>query len=81
MLLKYRLTESVWYDAKDTEHGYDDRGSRQYNLWFGMAYDINSMITVKAHFIFRNEGVWDDGNPHRHGGDATGLYMAAVFNF
>ena len=84
MLLKYRLTESVWYDGKDTEHGYDDRRSRQYNLWLGLAYDINSLITVKAHLIFRNEkykGVWDDGNPHHHGGDADGLYMAAVFNF
>lgn len=84
MLLKFRLSESVWYDGNDTEHGYADRRSRQYNLWFGIAYDITPLITVKAHFIFRNEkykGVWTDGNPHHHGGDADGLYMAAVFNF
>ncbi|MBO6136850.1 MAG: transporter [Fibrobacter sp.] len=84
MLLKFRLSESVWYDGNDTEHGYADRRSRQYNLWMGIAYDITPMITVKGQFIFRNEkykGVWTDGNPYHLGGDATGLYVAAVFNF
>lgn len=84
MLLKYRLTESVRYDNNDKEYGYADRRSRQYNLWFGIAYDITPLITVKAHFIFRNEkykGVWTDDNPHHHGGDADGLYAAAVFSF
>ena len=84
LLFKYRFTESVWYDGKDVEHGYADRRSRQYNLWLGIAYDITPQITIKAHFIYRNEvykGVWDDGNPRHHGGDADGFYMAAVFNF
>ena len=86
MLLKFRLTESVWYEnnKNETEHGYADRRSRQYNLWAGIAYAVSPLITVKGQFIFRNEkykGVWDDGNPFRLGGDATGLYVAAVFNF
>ena len=86
-LLKYRLTECVWYEnnKKETEHGYDDRRSRQYNLWFGLAYDINPLITVKAHLIFRDEkykgSSWDDENLHHLGGDADGFYMAVVFNF
>lgn len=85
-LLKYRLSESVWYEDNrdETEHGYDDRRSRQYNLWFGLAYDISPLITVKAHLIFRDEkykGVQNDQNPHHLGGDADGFYMAVVFNF
>jgi len=83
-LLKFRLTESVWYEANDTEHGYADRRSRQYNLWLGVEYAISPQISIKGEFIFRNEkykGVWTDGNPHTLGGDANGFYAGATFNF
>ena len=83
-LIKFRLSESVWYDNKDTEHGYADRRSRQYNLWLGASYAVAPFISIKGELILRNEkykGVWDDNNPHKLGGDATGLYMGAVFDF
>ncbi len=83
-LLKFRLTESEWYDGHDNEYGYGDRKSRQFNLWLGASYAINKMIEVKAHFIFRHEkyrGIEDVESPFHLGGNANGLYMGVVFNF
>lgn len=84
-LLKFRLTESEYYvKGEDKYHGFGDRKSRQFNLWAGVAYAISPMITVKGQFIFRNEkyrGFENVESPYHLGGDATGLYVAAVFNF
>lgn len=83
-LLKFRLTESEWYDGHDNEYGYGDRKSRQFNLWLGASYAINKMIEVKAHFIFRHEkyrGIEDVESPFHLGGNANGLYMGVIFNF
>ena len=83
-LLKFRLTESEWYDGHDNEYGYGDRKSRQFNLWLGASYAINKMIEVKAHFIFRHEkyrGIEDVESPFHLGGNADGIYMGVIFNF
>lgn len=83
-LLKYRLSESEWYDGHDNENGYGDRRSRQFNLWLGASYAINKMIEVKAQFIFRHEkyrGIETEESPFHLGGNADGIYMGVVFNF
>ena len=83
-LIKFRLTESEYYDAKDTERGFGDRKSRQFNLWLGASFAVNKMISIKGELIFRDEkykGFEDVASPFHLGGDATGIYMAAVFNF
>ena len=83
-LLKFRLTESEWYDGHDNEYGYGDRKSRQFQLWLGASYAINKMIEVKAQFIFRHEkyrGIETEESPFHLGGNADGIYMGVVFNF
>ncbi len=69
---KLQLTEDTREDDAGHEWGADDSGDTQINLWLGASYAINQMISVKAQLNIRS-GDMD--------GDATGLYVAADFNF
>jgi len=83
-LFKVRLTESEWYDGH-SDHGYNDDGSTQFNIWFGGSYAINKYIAAKLLFTYRNlheeGGYWSDYYYHQLDGDAFGIYLGAVLSF
>lgn len=72
MKFKLQLTEDTWDVGKEEHGNNDDFDDGQFNFWLGVAVNINPALYVKAHLMFRS-GDMD--------GEATGLYMAAGFNF
>jgi hypothetical protein len=70
--IKYRLTESVW-DGDGKEHGQNDDGHKQINIWLGADYFvIPNQLDLIAKLIIRSGKI---------GGDASGLYVGAEFFF
>ncbi|MCF0222315.1 MAG: transporter [Fibrobacter sp.] len=79
-----RLTESEWEENNGRDHGYDDDGSTQFNLWFGGSYAVLKNLAVDARFKYRHlryKGDRGDGNPHKMDGDAFGFYLGVNLDF
>lgn len=84
-MLKLRLTESEWEENNGRDHGYNDDGSTQFNLWFGGSYAVTKNISAKMQFTYRNlrakGAYYDHSYYHQLDGDAYGIYLGAELNF
>jgi len=80
MQIKTKITENTWEacdpeENKCIEKGDDSSGDMQFIIWVGASFAINQQLAVKGHLIVRS------GDHNEMGGDASGLYVAADFNF
>ena len=71
---KFKVFEDEWEDGAGKEHGEDNSGHNQIQIWLGAQYAVVPNLSVLAKLIVRS------GDPEM-GGDASGLYAGVEFFF